>query len=340
MTKKWKALSFAITITMSALLLAGCNDQDTAKDSASSAENHSLFSKSSASLNEETGELTLSGNVVLEDVRAYTDDDRVKTVTCKKNTVFPEDCKEMFKRFEADSIDISQADTSNVVNMSGMFSCCYYTTSINVSGIDTSKAKDMTHMFESCKSLESLDITSFNMENVRQISNMFNGCEKLTELDLSNFNCKNIGDTGFLFCSCALLTSLDLSAMDLSQVSSMSAMFMDCHSLKSINFGDSEIDNCHDFTLMFNKCSSLEVVDMTSFHIPYISFMPDMFSFCENLTTILVSQDWPYEHTDSVFNYCDKLVGGNGTKYDPEHIGSEYAHVDTPENPGYFTLVE
>jgi hypothetical protein len=40
----------------------------------------------------------------------------------------------------------------------------------------------------------------------------------------------------------------------------------------------------------------------------------------------------------NVFNDCTSLVGGQGTTYDANHVGADYAHIDGgPDNPGYFT---
>ena len=38
-----------------------------------------------------------------------------------------------------------------------------------------------------------------------------------------------------------------------------------------------------------------------------------------------------------MFRDCSALVGGNGTKYDESHTDKEYARIDTPSTPGYFT---
>ena len=38
-----------------------------------------------------------------------------------------------------------------------------------------------------------------------------------------------------------------------------------------------------------------------------------------------------------MFSHCTSLVGGNGTRYDGEHLNASYAHLDEPGNPGYFT---
>lgn len=66
-----------------------------------------------------------------------------------------------------------------------------------------------------------------------------------------------------------------------------------------------------------------------------------MFAFCKKLTTIYCNNDWRIaddSSSESMFNRCDKLVGGNGTAFsDVRNIGKEYARVDRPGTPGYFT---
>ena len=38
-----------------------------------------------------------------------------------------------------------------------------------------------------------------------------------------------------------------------------------------------------------------------------------------------------------MFNGCINLEGGNGTTYDENHTGIEYAHIDGIGDPGYLT---
>jgi hypothetical protein len=39
-----------------------------------------------------------------------------------------------------------------------------------------------------------------------------------------------------------------------------------------------------------------------------------------------------------MFNYSTRLVGGQGTTYDANHVDAAYAHIDGgTSNPGYFT---
>ena len=333
-------------LMMAALLLTGCGNAGGSSADGQSSEKpgkkSSLFSKSKITLDEGTGVLTLSGDIAAEDVQAYKDNESVKSVVCKNGTVFPEECKELFRGFHAESIDLTNADTSQVKSMASMFLYCTYMTSLNLGGIDTSGVEDMNGMFSGCDELLSLDITGLNTDSVTDIRSMFYDCEKLTELDLSNFTCPNVRAYNMLFCNCGRIQSLDLSAMNLGKASDMSQMFSGCWSLKNVNFGSDEISPAWT-TYMFENCHSLETVDLTAFKAEEIAFMPYMFTGCDSLTTILVSYPWNTYHakgSDQVFAGCEKLVGGNGTVFDPEHTNWEYACVDTPETPGYLTLAE
>ena len=55
-------------------------------------------------------------------------------------------------------IDLSGWNTSNITNMSKMFSECYLLTSLDLSGFDTSKVTNMNNMFLDCKELSNLTL--------------------------------------------------------------------------------------------------------------------------------------------------------------------------------------
>jgi hypothetical protein len=64
-----------------------------------------------------------------------------------------------------------------------------------------------------------------------------------------------------------------------------------------------------------------------------------MFQGCTVLTTIY-GGDWikmPELAQNNTFYNCTSLVGGNGTTYSSAHINAEYARIDRPGTPGYFT---
>ena len=90
------------------------------------------FTETTASFNESTGVLTLCGNVVSDDVKAWrcvvneyggiAEDSRVTSVVCEPGAVLPADCSELFRDFNSViTIDLRNADTSNVIDTSHMF---------------------------------------------------------------------------------------------------------------------------------------------------------------------------------------------------------------------------
>ena len=78
----------------------------------------------------------------------------------------------MFSNCNLTNTNFSSFDTSNVINMEGMFSYSQSETNIDFSNFDTQKVTSMNHMFYECK-LASIDISSFNMTNIENIELMF-----------------------------------------------------------------------------------------------------------------------------------------------------------------------
>ena len=247
---------------------------------------------STVTLDEKTGVLTLSGNVVRDDVRAFKEDERVTSVVAAPGTVLPSNSSQLFNNFVAlESIDLQNADTSNVT--------------------------DMCYMFRGCSSLSSLDLSSFNTSNVTEMNYMFYYCEELKSLELSNFNTTNVTDMEYMFSGCKALTSLDLSSFNTSNVTNMISMFDNCLALTSL--------------------------DLSNFDTSNVEAMYRMFGIDSELKIIIVSEKWNTDNVTSstaMFEGTTKLVGGNGTVYDPSHTDVEYARIDTPETPGYLTMVK
>ena len=93
---------------------------------------------------------------------------------------------------------------------------------------------------------------------------------------------------------------------------------------------------------MFGNCLSLKEIDMSSFATYRLNTTNGMFIACRKLKTIYAGKGWTIcaarVFTGGEFKYCDSLVGGMGTNYDPQHIYLEYARIDNgPDLPGYFT---
>lgn len=129
-------------------------------------------------------------------------------------------------------------------------------------------------------------------------------------------NCTSITSTEYWFFGCSNLeTFIGLEYLNTSNVTNMASMFDGCYSLTSL--------------------------DLSSFNTTSVTEMKMMFNGCTNLTTIYVRSGWSTANvssSDYMFEGCDRLVGGRGTQWDPEHIDAAYAHVDGgTNNPGYLT---
>ena len=99
----------------------------------------------------------------------------------------------------------------------------------------------------------------------------------------------------------------------------------------------SEVTNMYG---MFANSGKLTSLDLSHFDTGKVTNMGCMFSACENLEGIYVNNDWNTEQVASdnnLFSACKKLVGGNGTAYDDNHTGKEYARIDREDAPGYFS---
>ena len=84
-------------------------------------------------------------------------------------------------------VDLSNFDTSKIINMDFMFNNSQFLTSINLANVDTSHVTSMWGMFNQCKSITSLDLSYFNTSLVETMQWMFKECEKLEYINMKNF---------------------------------------------------------------------------------------------------------------------------------------------------------
>ena len=98
-------------------------------------------------------------------------------------------CSNMFRSCrDINEVDLSNFDTSKIVDMGLMFYNCQHITSINLANFDTSKVTSMWSLFNLCTRITSLDLSKFNTSKVKIMQYMFYNCNSLTSLDLSNFD--------------------------------------------------------------------------------------------------------------------------------------------------------
>ena len=130
------------------------------------------------------------------------------------------------------------------------------TTIEGLENLNTSEVTDMSGMFSGCSGLKELNVSNFNTSAVTDMERMFFGCSGLTSLNLSNFNTSKVWDMREMFKNCSSLTSLNLSNFNTSKVTDMNYMFYDCSSLKTIL--NPNTWRCEESYDMFSGCTQLK----------------------------------------------------------------------------------
>lgn len=116
----------------------------------------------------------------------------VDFIRVENSATLPESCRFLFEGFSnVKSINLTNANSDNVTDMSYMFDSC-----TNLKGIifsnsfNTSKVKDMTGMFLYCTSLTTLDLTTFTVSQItddtskdeNHMMDMFQYCSNLESI--------------------------------------------------------------------------------------------------------------------------------------------------------------
>ena len=242
--------------------------------------------------------------------------------------ISPISCGSMFMYMPyLTSINLTYLDTSNVTNMSGMFTGCESLTAINAAALHTSNVTDMYAMFKGCSSLTSLDLSSFNTSSVTDMHQMFESCHALTSLDISTFDTSSVTDMHDMFSGCTSLTSLDLSSFDTQLVTRTDYMFADCSSLTSLDIANFNTSNVTKMSGMFDGCTSLTSLNISNFDTSSATNVNVMFQNVPSNCTITMNNV-----SNSTFN---TLTDYNTTALDTSIIiirdGSRYAYDSTED---------
>ena len=226
------------------------------------------------------------------------------------------------------SLDLSNFDTSKVTNMSNMFSTMFSLSSLNVSNFDTSKVTNMDYMFAYLYSLTSLNLSNFDTSKVANMSSMFYNSFGFTSLNLSNFDTSKVTNMSNMFSNMRSLTSLDLSSFNTTNVTDMSSMFSGMAALTSLNISSFNTENVTDMNGMFANMSSIESLDLSSFNTKNVIKFRGMF-YNDNpnytLKKIYASADFETdkaianeatnnEANIDIFHNLISLEGGNGSR--------------------------
>ena len=245
------------------------------------------------------------------------------------------------------SLNLSGWQMDSVTSMYSMFSGLVNLTSLNLTGFTTKNVTNMQYMFADVHKLADLDLSSFDTSKVTTMNNMFGNMESLNNINLSSFNTSNVTDMSGLFMMGNTMnpqiSRLDLSNFDTSNVTNMNRAFMGLSNLTELKIQSFNTKKVTNMFGMFSRSfvnPANGILDISNFDTRNVTNMTGMFS-ATKLKTIYVSDQFTVNkvapHPYEMFMSSTNLVGGNGTQYVHPNYGIQYAHIDAPGNPGYFT---
>lgn len=167
--------------------------------------------------------IPLNGTDYTYTVVAYQDGDTFYIAPKKSGEPIyaPKNCKGLFYLLKAQEIDLEGLNTSEAVDMSGMFCGCRELRTLNLGKtFYTSKVTDMGYMFAGCDRIHSLELgESFDTSSVKSMKYMFYDCRSLMSLDLKDhFDTSSVTNMNCMFKNCFDITSLNLrSNFDISK---------------------------------------------------------------------------------------------------------------------------
>ena len=178
---------------------------------------------------------------------------------------------------------------NNIKTSVCMFSGCSNVTEIDLSNFNTSEILDMHVMFRYCSSLTSINFNNIIVSQVLNMSYLFHGCTSLISLDLSNFYTYNITDISNMFCNCSSLISLDLTSFQTPYLTTINQLFIDCKELKAVNLSSFNTSKVTQMNGVFYRCYALTSLDVNHFNTSAVTNMGRMFSECKSLTSLNLS---------------------------------------------------
>ena len=199
------------------------------------------------------------------------------------------------------NLDVSHFDTSNVTNMYMMFCNCQVLTELDVSGFDTSKVeRNLEYMFSNCYVLTELDVSGFNTSNVKDMIGMFSGCKSLKSIDVSGFDIRNVEAIYGVFNGCESLETIDLSSWGTHKGKNLEFMFQNCKNLKKLDISNFDTSNVVSMRYMFNGCTSLEELNLKNFDTRKVTTAATKKDMFTNVTCpVYVGENWNLLESDT-----------------------------------------
>lgn len=218
-------------------------------------------------------------------------------------------CSFMFVDINVSEIDLTEFDTTNIVDMDYMFLEADLGDCFSLGSPTNAQANTPDR-----------NILTLNTEGVTSMSGMFKDC-KVKHLDLNSLRTHNVTDFSDIFCSCNDLIDLNVDGFDTSNAEDFHGMFQGCIKLTQLNVKHFNVDNVLHMSCLFSKCLRLKVIDLESWNFSQVIDANEMFVYCEKLEKIIANFNFKMiKEMAFMFCYCTKL-----SKVDLSH--SDLSHV-------------
>lgn len=218
-------------------------------------------------------------------------------------------CSFMFVDINVPELDITEFDTTNIVDMDYMFLEADLGDRFSLGSPANAQANTPDR-----------NTITLSTEGVTSMSGMFKDC-KVKHLNLSSLRTNNVIDFSDMFCSCNDLIDLNVDGFDTSKAKDFHGMFQGCIKLTQLNVKHFKVDNVLHMSCLFSRCLGLKVIDLESWDFSKVSDANEMFAYCEKLEKIIANFNFKMiKEMAFMFCYCTKL-----SKVDLSH--SDLSHV-------------
>lgn len=193
-------------------------------------------------------------------------------------------------------IDVSNLDTSNIIDMDQMF--LNASSLKQITGLEnwnTSKVKDMSSMFYGTSSLKKIKgIENWDTSSVVNMSSMFNGAISLENLNLKGWNTVNVKKLEYMFSDTPKLRTINgLEDWNTKQAVSLTGMFYNAKGLEGIKLNNWNIENVESLAYMFYGASSLKNISgLEDWNTSNVRLMESMFYGASSLNDIGNLSEW------------------------------------------------
>ncbi|MDO4912843.1 MAG: BspA family leucine-rich repeat surface protein [Lactobacillus sp.] len=252
------------------------------------------------------------------------------TIACSDNTLanvfssygqFPGSTN-FYKYTTLTSVDLRNFDTSNITDMTNLFSMSRNLKSVNMSGLDTKSVKSMKKLFFYCTSLTDYDLTGIDTSQVTDMSEIFSSCSAMTTINLSNLNTSSVTNMSNMFAGMNSLESIDLSGLDTSKVTNMSGLFSGSKKLQTIDLSKIDTSSVTDMSRIFESCTGLKTIDFSKNNTFSLTDMSSMFNYCSNLQSVNFTNIDTKKVTNmsNMFNGCSSLKNIDLSSFDTSNV--------------------